>query len=330
MLKQITLSLLIIIGPGAGVVIADTGIANTSVQLDIEEWDVPFEGHPRDPWVGGDDEIWFVGQRGHYVGRLSPSSGDFEKFPLEDGTGPHTVISNDQGVWYAGNRAGHIGLLDPDSGDIVKIAPPGDDRRDVHSMAFTRDGNIWFTEQSANRVGYFDTHSKEFTMYTPESRALPYGIIVHDDQPWVALFGTNRLATVKDGNLQEIELPRKQTRPRRLAVSSNGHVWYGDYAAGHIGRYNPETGEIDEWEAPSAGKSRPYAVTMDGEDRFWIVETGINPNRFAVFDTRQEAWGDTFEVPSGGGAVRNMVYDPDSNAIWFGTDTNTIGRAQLK
>jgi virginiamycin B lyase len=330
MLKQLAFSSLIVAGLGVGM--ADAGNAQDNVQLDITEWELPFEGsRPRDPWVGGDDEIWFVGQMADYVGRLTPSSGEFERFPLEDGTGPHTVISNDQGVWYAGNRAAHIGLLDPDSGHIERFVPPGDGRRDVHSMAFTRDGNIWFTEQGANRVGYFDTDSKAFTMYeVSRGRSLPYGIVVHDDQPWIAMFGTNQLATVKDGELQAIDLPQEETRPRRLAISTQGHVWYGDYATGHIGRYDPETGNVEEWEAPAAGASRPYAVTMDSQDRFWIVETGVDPNRFAVFDTRRETWGETFEIPSGGGTVRHMAFDPDSDTIWFRTDTNTIGKATLE
>ena len=35
------------------------------------------------------------------------------------------------------------------------------------------------------------------------------------------------------------------------------------------------------------------------------------------------------EIKSGGGTVRHMVYDEKENALWFGTDTNTIGRATL-
>ncbi|QIT54836.1 lyase [Aquisalimonas sp. 2447] len=301
------------------------------MQLDIEEWDVPYDGtRSRDPWVGGDDTVWFVGQDTHYVGRLTASTGAFHEYPLEEGAGPHTVISDQRGAWYAGNRAAHIGLVDPDSGDIERFVPPGDGDRDVHTMAFTSEGNIWFTEQHANRIGLFDTENETFTMHeVATDRARPYGIVVHDEQPWAVLFGTNRLATVEAGELIEIELPREDTRARRLAVSSDGLVWYGDYATGYIGHYDPDTGEVEEWRAPSADDSRPYAVAMDSDDRFWIVETGVMPNRFVAFDTRSETWTDAFEVPSGGSNVRHMVYDRESNAIWFGTDMNTIGRAQL-
>ncbi|RUO20698.1 lyase [Aliidiomarina haloalkalitolerans] len=312
-------------------VVADHHSANT-VKLDIEEWEVPYEGpRSRDPWVGGPDQIWFVGQRTHYVGMLTPSTGEFKKYDLDDGAGPHTVISDHRGAWYAGNRASHLGFLDPETGEISKYYPPGDGPRDVHTMDWDSLGNIWFTEQGGNRIGYFDTESEQFTMYevtTP--RARPYGIIVVNDQPWAVTLGTNQLLTVIDNELVEIDLPREVTRSRRLAADSVGNIWFADYAAGYIGQYNPVTGEVAEWQAPSLDRSRPYAVAMDSDDRFWIVETGVQPNLFVAFDTRNQTWSEQFSVPSGAGTVRHMVYDEDSNSIWFGTDMNTIGQARIK
>lgn len=304
---------------------------NMSLQLEIEEWEVPYEGpRARDPWVAGEDEIWFAGQQTHYIGILTPSSGEFERVELDDGVGPHTVVVGDDYAWYAGNRAAHIGRIDRESHEIKKIELPGDGYRDVHTFDFTSDGNLWFSVQGGNQIGLFDTDSEEFTVYDVETEgARPYGVIVHEDQPWIALFGTHKLATVEDDELKEIELPREAARPRRLAVTDDGMVYYGDYAEGYIGRYNPENGEIDEWRAPGEMDSKPYAVTSDDAGRIWFVETGVEPNRFVAFDPETETFSQPFEVPSGGGTVRHMVFDEENNAIWFGTDMNTIGRATI-
>ena len=40
------------------------------------EWEVPFGGRPRDPYVAPDGSVWFVGQEGNYIGRLDARSGD--------------------------------------------------------------------------------------------------------------------------------------------------------------------------------------------------------------------------------------------------------------
>ena len=324
--KMISMAVLFLGFCSAGM--ADDRLA---VTMEIQEWDVPYEEpRTRDPWVGGEDSIWFVGQRTHFVGRFTPSTETFERFDLEDGSGPHTVIANQHGVWYAGNRAAHLGRLDPETGAIEKFHPPGDGPRDVHTLASISDGRIWFTEQGGNRVGVFDPQDESFEMHELSTeRARPYGIVVHDDQPWVVTLGTNQLLTVVDGELKEIELPREATRSRRLAVASDGQVWYADYANGYVGRYAPESDDIKEWRAPSAEQSRPYAVTMDANDVFWIVETGVEPNVFVGFDTGEQRWSESFAVPGGAGTVRHMVYDADSHSIWFGTDRTTIGQARI-
>lgn len=315
----------------AGLLFMATAVAQAEPTVEITEWKVPYaDSLPRDPWVY-QDEIWFVGQIGNYVANLKPSTGEFRRYDLPKGAGPHTVIANKQGVWYAGNKAAHIGLLNQDSGKIEKIMLPGDGERDVHTMDFTADGNIWFTVQHGNQIGYLDTKTRKITVHdVPTTGARPYGILVHNDRPWVVLFGTNKLATIEQGKVKEIVLPREDARPRRLAITGDGNVWYGDYAQGYLGRYNPKTGKIDEWKIPSGPDSRPYALAKDDKDRIWFVETGIMPNRFVGFDPASQKFTKPVEVPSGGRTVRHMVFDPAEKAMWFGTDTNTIGKAVVE
>jgi virginiamycin B lyase len=301
--------------------------------VDITEWDVEWEeSRPRDPYVAPDGTIWFVGQRSHYVATLDPATGEMERIDLVDGAGPHTVIADENGAWYAGNRVGHIGFIDGETHEIETIDLPGEGPNDVHTMDFDSQGNIWFTVQGGNQIGYLDVASREVEAWDVETEgARPYGILVDgNDQPWIVLFGTNKLATVENGAVREINLPREETRPRRMAITEDGQIWYVDYADGYLGRYNPDSEEIDEWRTPSAGEAAPYAMTSDGDGMLWFVESGPEPNLFVGFDPATETFTEPVAVPSGGGTVRHMVFDPAANAIWFGADTNTIGRATIQ
>jgi len=300
--------------------------------LPIDEWDVPWENtRPRDPYVAPDGRVWIVGQRGDYLAVLDPMSGEFRRHDLEDGVGPHNLIVDDDGtVWYAGNRAAHIGKFDPETGEIHKIHT---DVRDPHTLTFDVDGDIWFTAQGANHVGHLDTETEEIRLVeVPTPRARPYGIIVDPDgRPWIAQLGTNKLGTVDPETFEyrEIELPRDDARPRRIDRTSDGRIWYVDYAMGYLGAYDPGMGSFREWRAPSGEESRPYGMAVDDDDRIWFVETGVSPNVFVGFDPSEEAFFDEEPVPSGGGTVRHMYFDPGRDAIWFGADTNTIGRARV-
>jgi virginiamycin B lyase len=304
-------------------------------EITINEWPVPWERtRPRDPYVDGRNQVWFVGQTGDYVASLDPASGQFRRFELAPGTGPHNLIVDRDGfIWYAGNRTGHIGRLDPRDGSIRRYPMPDSAVRDPHTLVFDRNGDIWFTAQQSNAVGKLTVASGEVRLVrVPTPRARPYGIVVDaQNRPWIVLFGTNKLATVDPSTFQltEITLPRERARPRRLAVTSDGAVWYGDYTGGMLGRYDPRTRAFREVPLPSGEPSLPYAMALDDQERIWLVETGPQPNRFVVFDPRTERFTAQATVPSGAGTVRHMVFHGPTGAVWFGTDANTIGRASL-
>lgn len=301
----------------------------------IEEWPVPWsDSRPRDPYPGPDGKVWFVGQRGHYVASLDPETGDFRRIDLDPGTGPHNVVVADDGtLYYAGNLASHIGRIDPESGAIHKIPMPEDAARDPHTLVLDEAGDLYFTVQGGNFLGRLDVESEQVDLVpVPTERARPYGIIVAPSGVvWATEFGTNKLARLdlESLALTEVDLPRSEARPRRLQATSDGRIWYVDYAKGMLGFHHPESGIFKEYSTPGGDESRPYGMAVDAEDRLWFVETGLSPNRLVGFDPVTESFGEPVEIPSGGGTVRHMQYDDERHVIWFGTDTNTIGRAHL-
>ena len=301
----------------------------------IKEWTVPWERtRPRDPAVAPDGKIFFVGQVGNYIARLDPVSGEFKRFEIDSGTNPHNVIVDAKGfAWYAGNRNAMIGRLDPATGAITRYPMPDPAARDPHTMILDRQGNIWFTMQTSNFVGHLNTASGKVTlvkMTTPGSR--PYGIVLDPEgRPYFDLFGTNKIGTVdpKTMEIKEYTLPEERARPRRISRTSDGQIWYVDYSRGYLGRLDPKTGAVKEWPNPSGPGSLPYAMTSDDADRLWFVETGVRPNKLVGFDPRTESFFSITTIPSGGGSVRYMVFDPKTRMIWFGSDAGTIGRAQV-
>ena len=306
--------------------------------VEITEWEVPWEGtRPRDPAVGGTDQIWFVGQRGGYVGLFNPETEEFTQYDLGEGAGPHNVIVGQDGAaWYAGNRRSHIGRVNPDTGEITKYEMPEPETvRDPHTLVLDQDGSIWFTAQMSNYVGRLNpTLDGEVGLVeVPTARARPYGIVLDsNDQPWFVEFGSNKIGTIDPATMQltEYPLPNEDARPRRIALTSDDTIWYVDYARGYLGKMDPDTHEVQEWRNPGGPDSRPYAMTVDDKDRLWFFETNPSPNRLVGFDPATESFFSITELGSGGGTVRHMVFDDTTRQIWFGTDTNFLGRAVLR
>ena len=301
--------------------------------VSIQEWKVSYGGRPRDPFAASGGEIWFVGQEGHYLGRFAPSTAKFTRRDLPDESGPHNVIVGTDGiVWYAGNLKGYIGRYDPKTDEITKIEMPDPAVRDPHTLVFDSDQrHIWFTAQQSNVIGRLRiAGSKVDLARVPTENARPYGIrIAPDGTPWIVLFGTNRLASVDPKTLavQEYAIPAEKARPRRVEITSDGRVWYGDYLRGYLGVYDPAKKEFREFALPSGDKSAPYGMALDKSGRIWFVETGVQPNLFVGFDTQAERVVSITPIGSGAGTVRHMYYDTPADAVWFGTDAGTIGRA---
>lgn len=309
-------------------------IVENPLQVEITEWPVPWKDtRPRDPDVAPNGVIWLVGQGGDYAARFDPSSGEFRRKDLPPGTGPHNLIIDWDGtIWIAGNRQAFIGRMNYSTGDLTRFTMPDDAASDPHTMVFSGKDEIWFTMQWNNKVGRLNKKSGEVDLVPMQTeQARPYGIKMDSKgHPWVALLGTNGLATIDPVSmeLQVIYLPREQARLRRLVITPDDAVWYTDYNEGFIGRYEPETGEFTEWKTPSE-KSGPYAMAADANGRIWFVETWPEINQLVGFDPLAGTFFSVTPIPSGAGAVRNMVYDPNRNSLWFGTDTNNLAQAVL-
>jgi virginiamycin B lyase len=315
-------------------VILMSATAILASSLDIKEWQVPYDAsRPRDPFAASASSVWFVGQRGGYLAHLDVQTGEFSKIDLKQGSGPHNLIVGSDGiVWYAGNLNRMIGRYNPETKDIQTIMMPDKRARDPHTLVFDKnEENIWFTVQGGNMMGRLNIKTRQVDLIpsrTPRSR--PYGIkIAPDNSVWVVLFGSNKLVHIDPETLEhdEIDLPRLQARPRRLEITADGNIWYVDYAKGMLGKYQPSIAKFTEWQMPQGEGARPYGMASDSGGRLWMVASGVQPNVFVGFDPATAQFMGATEIDSGGGAVRHMHYQEASGTVWFGTDSNYIGRA---
>jgi virginiamycin B lyase len=298
-----------------------------------KEWKVPWEKtRPRDPAVHPDGRIFFVGQEGNYLASLDPRTGQFRRYAIDEGTHPHNCVVDARGqVWYAGNRNAMIGRLNPTTGEITRYPMPDSTVRDPHTLIFDRNGDLWFTAQFAGVVGRLEVRTGKISIVRmPERGWRPYGIVIDAaNRPVFDLFGTNKIGTIDPATmtLKTYPLPNDRARPRRIGLTTDGTIWYGDYTRGALGRIDPKTGEVVEYPLPGGPVSLPYAMTVDDKDRIWFVETGKQPNRLIGFDPKSKSFFGHTDIESGGGTIRHMVFDKKTGQIWFGTDNGTIGRA---
>ncbi len=106
-----------------------------------------------------------------------------------------------------------------------------------HDPAVAPDGSLWYTGQTANKLGRFDPKSgqfKEFPLKTPDSG------------------------------------------PHGLAADQDGNIWFTAVFKGYIGKLNPATGEITEYHMPDPRATDPHTPVFDQKGMLWFTTEQSN------------------------------------------------------
>jgi virginiamycin B lyase len=120
-------------------------------------------------------------------------------------------------------------------------------------------------------------------------------------------------------------LPRPDSQPHDAVVDAEGMVWYVDFLAPYLGRLDPRTGEVKEWEVPVPKPGFPEGsldLELDREGNLWIGR--LFQAAIAKFDKKTQHF-QTWNVP----APYNNIYSasgfvglaPDGK-VWFNSGLN--------
>jgi virginiamycin B lyase len=276
------------------------------------------------PWSASPDKdgnFWmpYYG-RGNEVARLNPKTGEVKHFllPFEETAGVHSVVRASDGMVYFTEFAlNKLAKLDPNTGKITEFPDPftmPDRRADKHTVRVDAKGNLW---SSGSPLSKYDQETGKYThfMEVPSS----YGITFDKDgNVWFCVLQ-------KDGKIGRIDAktekvtqwsPPTQGTPQRLAIDSDGIVWFGERTGHKIGRFDPKTQTFKEFPLPGPSAS-PYAITVDKRG-VWYASTDqdligrLDPNTGKVIE---------YPFPHSEAMMREFFIDAEGR-IWFATPTN--------
>ena len=191
------------------------------------------------------------------------------------------------------------------------------------NIALGPDGNLWFAESNASKIGRI-TPSGAVTEYElPTPNARPFDIAAGTDgNLWFTEMVGNKIGKITPaGVITEFELPSAGAGPHGIVVALDGSVWFTEINATRIGRLTPATGAIDEYELPTPAST--YRIAADADGNLWFTENGrnklgkITPATGAIVE---------YELPTPFAGPAGITAGSDGN-IWFTeVNANKIGR----
>lgn len=142
-----------------------------------------------------------------------------------------------------------------------------------HDVAPAPDGTVWYTGQRAGVLGRLDPKTGKIRRVPLGEGSKPHGVIVgpHGDA-WVTDGGLNAIVRVDDKThaIKAWPLPkgRESANLNTAAFDRKGRIWFTGQE-GIYGRLDPESGDIQVWDAPR-GRG-PYGIAATPAGDIWFV-----------------------------------------------------------
>ncbi|HCC43217.1 MAG TPA: hypothetical protein DEQ32_02385 [Gammaproteobacteria bacterium] len=116
------------------------------------------------------------------------------------------------------------------------------------------------------------------------------------------------------------DLPRPNSAPHDALVGPDGNIWYNDFVSPYIGKLDPETGEVTEYELPI--QKPGFAVgshAIDFSDDGLIYASGMHQSYVVEFNPTTEEMKTLqfphWQVDNAGNDSRITVLDPSAKSV---------------
>src|SRR5271165_2006295 len=163
-----------------------------------------------------------------------------------------------------------------------------------HDVYPAPDGAVWFTAQSAGKLGRLDPRTGKSDLIALGPGAAPHGVIIGPDgAPWITEGGQNAIARVDPVTraVKLFPLPKEfgYANLNTATFDRKGILWFTGQN-GVYGRVDPASGKVDAWKAPKG--VGPYGITTTPGGDVWYAS--LAGDHIAKIDTVS---GDALMVP---------------------------------
>jgi streptogramin lyase len=194
------------------------------------------------------------------------------------------------------------------------------------SLTLGPDGNLWFTESLANKIGRITPAGviTEFALPTPN--AFPAGIAAGvDGNLWFTESDGNKIGRITPaGVVTEFPLHLQKALPGPIVAGGDGALWFAEAQYNNLAWISP-SGKLAEYHltAPSGQAGAIFALAAGSDQSIWFTENHAN----RVGRITRDGQFTEFNLPSPDVQPAGITLGPDGN-FWF-TESQSNGNARI-
>jgi virginiamycin B lyase len=277
---------------------------------------------PHSLQVDGDGAVWITLAVGNQLAKFDPKDQSFTFEDLPSGIYPHTLRIDKKGrIWYTLAVSNHVGMYDPATGqhEVIRVPARGFGEEVLlralpalmwlsqyfefdqssgsegaslpvpYGIDFGPDGEVWFSQLNAHRIGRIDPDTFEVTMIDTPFTAPRRMRFDSKGNLWIPGFSSNILsrfdpATNSFKSYQIPIEPLGTETPYALNVDrTTDTVWICGTNSDTLIRFEPETEQFTVYPMPTqVTYTREIDFDADGSVwtsnsnvPAWQIETGV-------------------------------------------------------
>jgi virginiamycin B lyase len=188
------------------------------------------------------------------------------------------------------------------------------------------DGNLWFTETTASKIGKITPAGVVTEFALPSQGSLPSGITSGPDGAlWFTEPGSAKVGRIKPPSSTITEFVIPNAVPSELfediTTGPDGALWFVDRVTNSLGQITSE-GVAREVSIPTKN-ANPFGITAGPDGSVWFTE--ITANQIGRFNPLSATFAE-FPIPTQQSSPGFITSGPDG-ALWFTEfNANQIGR----
>jgi streptogramin lyase len=187
------------------------------------------------------------------------------------------------------------------------------------------DGNVWFVESGANKIGRLTTSGSltEFSAGLSANAGLVGITAGPDGNLWFTESSANRIGRITPaGVITEFSTGiTTGSAPHGIATGPDGNLWFTEAGKDKVARITT-AGSVTEFATGITAGANPWGITAGPDRNLWFTEHG-GPGRVARLTTG----GVITEFATPSGQPAGITAGPDGN-VWF-TETAKPGHIAL-
>jgi len=186
------------------------------------------------------------------------------------------------------------------------------------------DGNLYFTQNSANQIGQFNptTHAS-FTFPIPTPNSDPTSITAGSDGN--LYFTETTLNQIGQFNpiihtFATFPIPTANSGTANITSGPDGNLYFTESSANQIGQFNPVTHAFASFQIPTPGSGAAMIISGPGGN-LWFLETSAQ--NIAQFNPTTHVFA-TYSIPTANSGATFLTTGADGNLYFTAPNANQI------